>query len=153
MNERYQREAVLGFKFAGVSLLGFAMDFSLLHLLIRAGLEPAWARVVSLLYAMHVTFAINGLYVFMGLDRACWGRQWASYMATNGFGNFCNYWIFVTLVSTHWPVISLPAVAISVGSGVAWAINYAAARLVVFRRVFGGERRTALRRPASLGAP
>ncbi len=153
MNARYRREAVLGLKYASVSLLGFATDFGLLHLLIRAGLEPAWARLVSLAVAMHVTFAINGLYVFMGLGQTCWRKQWVSYMATNAFGNFCNYWIFVTLVSTHWPIISVPAFAISVGAIVAWMINYTAARLVVFRRRLDGARRTIPRRPASLGSP
>ena len=126
------REARLALTFGGVGLVGFCVDAVLLHLGIEAGL-PAWAaRMVSLFCAMQATFVINGLHVFRCLERAKIVRQWTGYMLANGFGNFCNYWIFVTLVSTHWRVISTPIFAITVGSVSAWAINYAATRWLVF---------------------
>jgi hypothetical protein len=53
-------------------------------------------------------------------------------VANSAFGNFCNYWIFVTLESTHRPVIGDPFVALLVGSVAAWAINFAGARLLLF---------------------
>lgn len=129
---RRGREFGLVVKFTGVSLIGFVVDLTVLQSLLWAGLEPAWARVISLICAMHMTFVINGLHVFKGLDRRCWRRQWASYLLTNGFGNFCNYWIFVTLVSTHWPLVSTPPVGVVAGSACAWAINYLANRFLVF---------------------
>jgi putative flippase GtrA len=129
-----KREGVLGAKYAGVSLTGFGVDAVLLHLLMAASLEPAWARVVSLVCAMQVTFALNGRHVFRRLERASLPRQWWRYMLSNGFGNFCNYWIFVTLVSLHWRVVSLPIVAMSVGAFTAWVMNYAATRFWVFAR-------------------
>lgn len=133
-----QRELILAIKFTGVSLIGFVVDLCVLQGLLWTGLQPAWARVVSLLCAMHVTFVINGLHVFKGLDRSCWRRQWLSYLATNGFGNFCNYWIFVTLVSLHWPLVSAPAFGVAAGSACAWTINYLANRFVVFpQRLIG----------------
>jgi putative flippase GtrA len=133
--------AVLGgcplpLKFTFVSALGFAVDAGVLHLLMAAGVGPAWARVVSLLCAMQVTFLINGLVVFRCLDRAPW-RQWVTYMLAHGFGNFCNYWIFVTLVSLHRTPLSAPLAALAVASVSAWAINYIAARYVVFRNAKG----------------
>jgi putative flippase GtrA len=99
----------------------------------RGGLEPAWARVVSLACAVNATFVVNGLVVFRGLKSGReFARQWLTYVATNAFGNLCNYWIFVTLVSLHHPVASAPSVALCAAAASAWAINYAAARLLVF---------------------
>jgi putative flippase GtrA len=131
---------ILPMKFTLVSGLGFATDATLLQLMMAAGLGPASARVVSLLCAMQVTFLVNGLLVFRCLDRARPWRQWAGYMAAHGVGNFCNYWIFVTLVSLHRPPFSKPLVALAVGSVLAWALNYLAARYLVFRNVRLPER-------------
>jgi len=124
----------LAAKFTGVSLIGFAIDATLLQLALRAGAEPAWARVFSLVSAMQVTFVINGLHVFRTLDWASWSSCWWRYMLSNGFGNLCNYWIFLSMVSTRWSVVSLPMVALSAGSLAAWTINYLCARFFVFGR-------------------
>jgi putative flippase GtrA len=127
------REARLALAFGGVGLIGFCVDAALLHLGLEAGL-PAWAaRIVSLFFAMQATFTINGLHVFRCLDRARLVRQWTGYMLANGFGNFCNYWIFLTLVSTHWTLISNHYFALTIGSLCAWLINFAGTRLFVFR--------------------
>jgi putative flippase GtrA len=127
-----KREGVLCGKHVAVSLAGFAIDAALLHLIMAWGLEPAWARVVSLVLAMQATFAVNRRHVFGHTGRWSLHRQWWSYMLSNGFGNFCNYWIFVTLVSLHWRPISTPLLAMTAGALIAWMINYAAARFWVF---------------------
>ncbi len=132
-----QRESLLCLKHMGVSLVGFGVDAVLLHLCVRAGMEAAWARLISLLCAMQVTFVLNGLHVFKSLERRHLPRQWLAYMASNGLGNICNYWIFVTLVSLHWGLVSNPLFALGVGSLSAWVINYATARLLVFRKLVG----------------
>ena len=129
------REGRLALKYTGVALIGFATDALLLHLGVELGIGPAWARLFSLVCAMQVTFVINGLHVFKCLDRARLPRQWAGYMVSNGFGNFCNYWIFVTMVSTHWPVVANPMFALAVASFTAWVINFASTRFFVFRAV------------------
>jgi len=126
------REARTAIKFAAVGLIGLAIDAALLRAGIVLGLSPAIARIISLFFAMQATFAVNGLIVFRCLTRERLPAQWASYMATNGLGNFCNYWIFVTLVSLHPSVISNYYVAICVGAFFAWMINFAGARLVAF---------------------
>jgi putative flippase GtrA len=131
---------ILPMKFTLVSGLGFATDATLLHVMMAEGLGPATARFISLLCAMQVTFLVNGLLVFRCLDRARPWRQWAGYMLAHGVGNLCNYWIFVTLVSLHRPPLSEPLVALAVGSVLAWALNYLAARYLVFRNVRLRER-------------
>jgi len=125
-------EARTALRFAGVGLIGFAIDAALLRLGMGLGLHAALARAVSLFCAMQVTFAINGLLVFRCLTIRKLAGQWTGYMIANGFGNLCNYWIFLTLVSSHRPVIANPFVALVVGSIAAYAINYAATRLLVF---------------------
>ena len=128
------REGVLGLKYTGASLVGFAVDALLLHLLIAAGLEVAWARAISLIGAMQVTFLLNGLRVFRTLNWTNLPRQWTRYMLANGFGNVFNYWIFVTLVSLHRPVLSNHLAALSIAAFTAWLMNYASIRFLVFRR-------------------
>ena len=119
-------------KFTGVALVGFAVSALILHLGLEAGLRPWAARLVALLCAMNVTFLINGRFVFGALTRQSFLAHWVAYTANSAFGNFCNYWVFVTLESTHRPVIGNPYLALLAGSFTAWAINFTGARFVVF---------------------
>ena len=129
---RFWREARLALTFGGVGLIGFCVDAALLHLGLEAGL-PAWAaRAISLFCAMQATFTINGLHVFRCLDRKRLVRQWVAYMLANGIGNLANYWIFLTLVSLHWRLISNHYFALAVGCFAAWLINFAGTRLFAF---------------------
>jgi putative flippase GtrA len=137
-------------KFTGVALIGFAVSAVILHLGLEAGLRPWAARLIALLCAMNVTFLINGLLVFRALTRQRFLATWAAYVANSAFGNFCNYWVFVTLESTHRPVIGNPYAALLAGSITAWAINFAGARFVVFG---GAARRLARRWMAKVVSP
>jgi putative flippase GtrA len=127
-------EARTAAKVAGVALVGFAIDAGVLRAGLALHLSPAVARAISLFLAMQGTFAINGLVVFRCLTRERLIHHWLGYMTTNGFGNFCNYWIFVTLVSLHKPMISNYYLALGVSSFCAWGINYFAMRVFVFGR-------------------
>jgi putative flippase GtrA len=126
-------EAVLALKFTGVSLLGFATDALVLKLALFMGAEPAWGRVGSLFCAMQVTFLVNRRHVFRAHEAGGVGGQWLRYMAAGSFGNGCNYLIFVTMVSTHWPLVAAPMFALAVGSFCAWMINFVGSRYFVFR--------------------
>ena len=81
---------------------------------------------------MQVTFLINGFLVFKCLERRRWPMQWAGYMLTSGFGNLCNYFVYVTLFSLHDRVWSNHWLGLVAGGLTAWAINYTSARLLVF---------------------
>ncbi len=142
------REAETAGLFAAVGWLGFLTDYGVLRLCQHFGLSPAVGRIISLLCAMHVTFLVNGFVVFRSLQDGRLFQHWARYLAANGFGNLCNYWIFVTLVSLHgWPVSNHLA-ALAISGFAAWAINYTGTRLFVFRR--GAAARAAP--PRRLGA-
>ena len=127
-------EALTAAKVAGVALVGFAIDAGALRTGIALHVSPAIARAISLFLAMQGTFVINGLVVFRCLTRERLVHHWLGYMTTNGFGNFCNYWIFVTLVSLHEPVMSNYYLDLGIGSFCAWGINYFAMRFFVFGR-------------------
>ncbi len=127
---RSERKLALGYSL--VACIGFVVDASLLIGIEHLGVQPAWARVMSLTLAMQVTFWINGLFVFRCLTRRSWMGSWAGYMATSGFGNFCNYWTFVTLVSLHDHTLSNRLLDLVIGGVVAWSINYLCARFVIF---------------------
>ena len=151
ISEETAFEARLAIKFAAVGLVGFAIDAILLKIGLAMHLGPAWARLISLTLAMQVTFAINRTHVFRCRGTEGLPRQWCAYMATNGFGNFCNYWIFVTLSSLHGQLVAEPFVALPISAFTAYLINYAGVRLVVFGRERLQQRRAAkgLPRPAA----
>jgi putative flippase GtrA len=151
ISETTAHEARLAIKFAAVGLVGLAVDAILLKIGLAIGLAPAWARLISLGLAMQVTFAINRTHTFRCRGIEGLPRQWCAYMATNGFGNFCNYWIFVTLGSLHGRLVSDPFVALPISACAAYVINYSGARLVVFGRERLQHRRSAraLRRPTA----
>jgi len=130
--DRILSEGRLALKFTGVSLLGFVVDAIILRIALWSGLEPAWARVISLTSAMQVTFVINRRHVFRAHQAGSIPIQWLRYMTSNGVGNGFNYFIFVAMVSTHWPVVSAPMFALAVGSFGAWLINFLCNRYFVF---------------------
>jgi putative flippase GtrA len=119
-------------KFTSVALLGFVISAVVLHFGMEAGLRPWSARILALLVAMHVTFLVNGFFVFRAITRERFFGQWAAYVTNSAVGNLCNYGVFVGLEASHWPVIGHPYVALAAGSVTAWAINFTGARLIVF---------------------
>jgi putative flippase GtrA len=127
---RSERKLALGYSL--VACIGFAIDASLLIGIEHLSVEPAWARVISLTLAMQATFWINGLFIFRCLTRQSWIGAWTGYMVTSGFGNFCNYWTFVTLVSLHDHTLSNRLLDLVIGGVVAWSINYLCARFLIF---------------------
>jgi putative flippase GtrA len=121
-------------KYLLVSACGFGTDLAVLKLGILLGLEPAWARVLSLICAMQLTFGLNGFLVFRGFEHGRISHQWVRYMATNAFGNLCNLLVFTTLLSLHQRVLSNHLLAVSVGGVVACCGNYAGTRWLVFKQ-------------------
>lgn len=126
------QEGRLALGYTTAAWIGLATDGAALTLLEHMGLEPAWARVVSLAAAMQVTFWINGLWVFRCISRRNWPTLWTGYMVSSALGNFCNYWAFVTLVSLHSSLWSNRWLDLALGGMLAWTVNYGFARLLIF---------------------
>ena len=132
--ELCRRESPLVRGHIAVSLAGFAIDAVLLWTSLGSGLSAPVARLISLAWAMQATFVLNGLFVFRSLRPADLPRQWLAYMGCNGVGNLANYGLFVALVASRLPIVSIHYVALCLSALSAWAINYCGARLIAFRR-------------------
>jgi putative flippase GtrA len=124
----------LALRYSLTAGLGFLTDAGVLKGGMALGLDAAMARCVSLFCAMQVTFWVNGLLVFNCIEPRRLHWQWLRYMGGNGFGNICNYLIFVTLISLHQPIISNQWVDLTLGAAAAWLINFTWTRRVVFTR-------------------
>jgi len=128
-----RRTSALALRFAVVGVVGFCVDAGLLALGIRLGLAPAAARAVSLAVALHVTFALNGFFVFGALRREALPRQWAAYMAANAAGAACNYLAFLGLTASRSPLVSDPRMAFVGAAAAAMTVNFTGIRFLAFR--------------------
>jgi putative flippase GtrA len=126
------KEGRLAILYSLTAGLGFLTDVTVLKIGMSLGLDAAWARALSLFCAMQTTFWVNALFVFRCREPRRWPMQWLRYMAGNGVGNLCNYLLFTTLLSLHRPILSNRWLAVGLGGLLAWVINYACARLLVF---------------------
>ncbi len=127
------RELTLLFKFGLVGAAGFAVDALALSAGAGLGLSDATARIVSVGVALHVTFLLNGWLVFRALRLEPLLRQWSGYMASNAFGAFCNYALFIWLLECGLPVLSHRLGALAAASILAMGINFVGARFIAFR--------------------
>jgi putative flippase GtrA len=132
LTDHSRREIGLALKFSAASCLGLLLDTAGLKIGLACGLSPATARLISLVAAMQVTFAINGVLVFRCLKGRDLVRQWTCYMGSNGVGNACNYAIFLGLIASRLPIVSDKLVALAIGALFAWAINFVGARIFAF---------------------
>lgn len=119
-------------KFTGASLVGFVFSALTMHLGLEAGLRGWVARLLGMLVAMNLTFLLNGRFTFNALTRERFLPLWGAYVANSAMGNACNYLVFLTLRSTHRPLISNVDVAFLAGAMTAWGINFLGARFLVF---------------------
>lgn len=133
--QRLGHEIRMVLKYSAVSMAGFVTDFILLKIGLALGLQPAYARIISLGVAMQVTFFANGFLVFRRIHhRRRAVRQWLRYMLSNALGNGANYFVFLAWVSSRLPFFSVHIVALAGGGITAWVINYFTTRWFVFRR-------------------
>jgi putative flippase GtrA len=126
-------EARLFLGFAAVGLVGLATDAGVFAAAGAAGLSPVAAKALSAVVALHVTFLLNGRFVFAALSARRLARQWGGYMLSNGFGALCNLAIFTGLTASRIPHLSERWPAYAVAAGLGLIVNYAGARLIAFR--------------------
>jgi putative flippase GtrA len=131
-------ELALFLKFGLVGGGGFLVDALVLQAGLAMSLEPAAARAVSVLVAMHATFLANDTLVFREHRVRALPARWAGYLLANSFGAACNYLVFLVLTGSGAPVLSQPLAALAIGSAVGWGVNYAGSRMLAYRRRPGG---------------
>ena len=131
---RLARELWLAVKFAGVCLVGFAVDAGGLWGWMRLGESKDVARLLALVIALQVTFVLTRWLVFESHEPGTFGRQWWRYMVANSFGGLCNFVFFEALTHSRWREVSGPWVALVLSASTAFFINYAGTRLFVYGR-------------------
>jgi putative flippase GtrA len=129
-----RRELRSFLRFCLVGAGGFLADGGVLALgVYLGGIGPLAGRAVSAPLAVLFTFALNRHWSFAGTAAAPVWRALLAYVGVQATGlaaNLVVYTIAVALLPRPW---NEPLVAFAVASAAALAVNYAGARLLVFR--------------------
>ncbi len=134
LSEPLARELSLAAKFAAACLIGFFADALTLRIGLALGLDVRLARLIALVLALQVSFALSRWLVFRLAERGPVVREWARYMTANGFGGACSLTLFISLLRVKLPLVSGTWAALVLSSLAAYAINYAGTRLFVYGR-------------------
>lgn len=128
-----RREALL---FAAGGLIGLLIDAGVVQLLVTVlRWNPYAARLLSFVLAASFTWGWNRRYTFAGhVSGHPPHREWMHWMALMGAGALVNYGVYA-LALMLFPLLQWwPAVAVAGGSAVAAALNFSAARGMLFRK-------------------
>lgn len=127
-------------RFAVAGVAGLAVDVAVLYLALALGLGFYAGRAVSFLCAVFATWQINRRYTFAGADGgsdapalSLW-RQWCLYLAAMTGGGMVNYAAYSAAIAFGPRVVWLPMAAVAIGSLAGMAVNFASAKLLVFKR-------------------
>jgi putative flippase GtrA len=140
LSEPLARELALAAKFALACLMGFVADIASFRIGLGLGLGPRLARLIALTIALQVAFALSRWLVFGADRRGPILQEWARFMLANGLGSFCNFSLYVVLLALKWPVLSGRWAALILSSSLAYFINYAGTRLLVYGKTVGAMR-------------
>ncbi len=131
-----KREA-LSFAMGGV--LGFVVDAGIVELLTcTSGLNPYVARVPSFMLAATVTWQWNRHLTFARRRGVRRGDEWLRWMLVMSAGAAINYGTYAALVAGLPVVHDAPWIGVAAGSLVAAAVNFMAARSLVFKQSRNG---------------
>ena len=122
-------------RFAAVGALGFFVDAAVLLALVEAGWAgPVIARLASFACAVVATFEMNRRWSFGDAERRGYAAMLSAYVGVQGLGFLFNLGIYTTALVVFPPPLNHPLFCLVLASGLALAINFAGARLIVFRR-------------------
>jgi len=119
--------------FAAVGVVGFGVDASVLYAGLAVGLGLNLGRVVSYLCAVTTTWALNRRFTFS--DRSTRGlfSQWGRFAVSQLSGAAVNLGAYYLLVHNSAVAAAHPVIGVAVGSLLGLTLNYAVARVFVFR--------------------
>jgi putative flippase GtrA len=122
-------------RFAFAGIVGLMVDVAVLYLALGLGLGFYGGRVLSFLCAVFATWQINRRYTFAGgaTAQSLW-LEWWRYLAAMTGGGLVNYAAYSAAIvfgpRTQW----WPLLAVAAGSLAGMAVNFAGAKLFVFKR-------------------
>nr|WP_314547010.1 GtrA family protein [uncultured Massilia sp.] len=117
--------------FALAGALGFVVDVGVLYGAMALGSGWIGGRLLSFLAAAYATWRFNRRFTFTATDSA-W-REWWRYLASMTGGmlvNFLVYSLALSLLPAAWWA---PGLAVGCGSAAGLAVNFASAKLFVFK--------------------
>ncbi len=117
-------------RFCVVGGFGLIVDGSALIVLTRNfGLDPYFARLISIAFAVSVTWAAHRLWTFRTTESRRFG-EWLRYQLTSAFGAAVNFGVYSVLIASVAGFKPLWAMAVS--SIIALAVNFLGARFFAF---------------------
>lgn len=122
-------------RFAIVGALGFCVDASVLLALVAAGWAgPISGRLASFACAVLATFEMNRRWSFEDVQQPSYVATLVAYLGVQGVGFLCNLGVYTLALTVVPPPLNKPLFCLALASGLALVINFAGARLIVFRR-------------------
>ncbi|MFM0629610.1 GtrA family protein [Paraburkholderia xenovorans] len=121
------------FRFAIAGAIGFLVDAGVLYVALAIGLGAYAGRVVSFLCAAFTTWQINRRLTFEGKWTGSLWREWLRYLTAMSVGGVCNYGSYVVALLFLPKVTIAPLIAVGAGSIAGMFVNFAFAKLWVFR--------------------
>lgn len=121
-------------RFAVAGVAGLVVDVAALYLALALGFGFYAGRVVSFLCAVFATWQINRRYTFAAVDAVSPWREWWRYLAAMMGGGLFNYAAYSAAIAFGPRVALWPMAAVAIGSLAGMAVNFAGAKLFVFKR-------------------
>lgn len=121
-------------RFALAGTTGFVVDAGVLYAALAAGLDYYSGRAVSFFVAVVTTWLINRTWTFGASRTRPTAAEFARYFAAMSLGGAVNYVTYAIVVSLLPRAAWLPLAAVAAGSIAGLGVNFATARLWVFRR-------------------
>lgn len=133
------RHEVMLFAVGGV--IGFVVDAGIVQALVSfAHFNPYAGRVISFLAAATATWWWNRSHTFAARQSGrSLGVEWLHWMALMSGGAAVNYAAYVACLMLFPGWHKWPALAVGVGSVFAAVVNFASARMLLFRRAKTGS--------------
>jgi putative flippase GtrA len=121
-------------RFAGVGVLGLAVDVTVLYGMLAAGLDYVAGRLVSFAIAVTVTWYLNHKVTFVGLTSAPMLSEWARFVLANLAGAVVNFLTYLAIMRLEIALPGIAALAVAAGSLGGMMFNYTASCAFVFSR-------------------
>ena len=120
-------------KFAGIGIVGFAVDAGVLQGAISLlAVSPYAARVASYLAAATTTWWLNRHWTFREALHVEPARQWARFLVVNMTGGIANYTVFAALVASVPLVTVHPVLGVAAGSLTGLLFNFLLSKKFAF---------------------
>lgn len=127
-------------KFGMVGTIGFAVDASVLYLLLtELSVGPYVGRLLSFACAATATWLLNRCFTFRDSPRAAAVGQWMCFVSVAGVGGAVNYAVYASLVASDLGILSMPLFGVAAGSLAGLAFNFTLSRRLVFRAPMPGQ--------------